>query len=173
MATALASMMSLPSARLAPHRTPLDRLVRLEAALGPKCPPLYIKRDDLLPFGGGGNKVRKADVLVSDALASGADTLITCGALQSNHARVTAAAGAACGLRVILILNGDKPDRPTGNLRLDQLFGAQIRIVPTRGIREHMDAPSTPWSPVANTPPPRSIHSARTLSSPSRRCRRT
>jgi len=128
--------MSLPSARLAPHATPLDRLVRLEAALGSGCPPLYIKRDDLLPFGGGGNKVRKADVLVSDALASGADTLITCGALQSNHARVTAAAGAACGLRVILILNGDKPDHPTGNLRLDYLFGADVRLVSTREVRE-------------------------------------
>jgi len=128
--------MSLPSARLASHRTPIDRLARLEAALGPQCPPLYIKRDDLLPFGGGGNKVRKADVLVSDAVAAGADTLITCGALQSNHARVTAAAGAACGLRVILVLNGERPEHATGNLRLDELFGAEVRIVPTREARE-------------------------------------
>lgn len=128
--------MSLPSARLASHRTPVDRLVRLEAALGDGCPALHIKRDDLLPFGGGGNKVRKADVLVSDALASGADTLVTCGALQSNHARVTAAAGAACGLRVILVLNGAPATRPTGNLRLDYLFGADVRIVPSREARD-------------------------------------
>ena len=136
MATALASMMSLPSARLALHRTPIDRLTRLEAALGPHCPPLHIKRDDLLTFGGGGNKVRKADVLVADAIAAGADTLITCGALQSNHARVTAAAGAACGLRVLLVLNGETRGHPTGNLRLDELFGAEVRVVATREARD-------------------------------------
>ncbi|MEO7191789.1 MAG: pyridoxal-phosphate dependent enzyme [Vicinamibacterales bacterium] len=136
MATALASLMSLQAARLTSHRSPIDRLTRLEAFLGKGCPRLHIKRDDLLGFGGGGNKVRKLDVLVSDALRAGADTLITCGAQQSNHARVTAAAGSVSGLRVILVLNGDRPERPTGNLKLDALFGAEVHLVASRQLRD-------------------------------------
>ncbi len=136
MATALATLMSLPAVTLAPHRTPADRMMRLEAALGPGCPALVIKRDDLLSFGCGGNKVRKLQMLAADARAAGADTLITCGAIQSNHARVTAAAGAALGWKVILVLSGRPPDPPAGNLRLDRLFGAEVRVVPTPADRE-------------------------------------
>lgn len=97
-----------------------------------------MKRDDLLSFGLGGNKVRKMQAVAAEALAAGADTLITCGGLQSNHARVTAAAGAALGLEVVLVLNGRAPDVPTANLRLDLLFGADVRIVPTRDDRAPM-----------------------------------
>ena len=68
-----------------------------------------MKRDDLLSFGLGGNKVRKMQTVAAEAGAAGCDTLITCGGMQSNHARVTAAAGAALGLRVILVLNGAPP----------------------------------------------------------------
>lgn len=136
MATALATLMSLPSVTLAPHRTPVDRLARLERALGVPCPRLLVKRDDLLSFACGGNKVRKLQTLAGEAARTGVDTLITCGAVQSNHARVTAAAGAALGWKVILVLHGDAPSRSTGNLAFDHLFGADVRIVPTRADRE-------------------------------------
>jgi D-cysteine desulfhydrase family pyridoxal phosphate-dependent enzyme len=138
MATALAALMSLPSVPLAPHVTPIDELTRLRAALGPSCPRLFIKRDDLLSFGMGGNKVRKMQTVAAEAMAAKADTLITCGGLQSNHARVTAAAGAALGLRVVLVVNGAPQSRPTANALLDQLFGADIRYVASRDERAPM-----------------------------------
>jgi D-cysteine desulfhydrase family pyridoxal phosphate-dependent enzyme len=136
MATSLATLMSMPAVPLARHPTPVDELARLRAALGDGCPRLFVKRDDLLSFGLGGNKVRKLQTVVAEAQAAGADTLITCGGVQSNHARATAAAGAALGLGVVLVLNGDAPERPTGNTRLDLLFGADVRIVPTREARD-------------------------------------
>ena len=135
MATALAAFMSLPLVTLAPHATPVDELDRLRRALGPHAPRLLMKRDDLLSFGLGGNKVRKMQAVAAEAKADGADTLITCGGMQSNHARVTAAAGAALGLRVVLVLNGVAADPPTGNTRLDRLFGAEIRAVASRDQR--------------------------------------
>ena len=138
MATALAAFMSLPLVSLAPHATPVDDLARLRQALGPRAPRILMKRDDLLSFGFGGNKVRKMQAVAAEAIAAGADTLITCGGVQSNHARVTAAAGAALGLKVVLVLNGRVPDTPTGNTRLDQLFGAEIRHVSTRDERAPM-----------------------------------
>jgi 1-aminocyclopropane-1-carboxylate deaminase/D-cysteine desulfhydrase-like pyridoxal-dependent ACC family enzyme len=94
-----------------------------------------MKRDDLLSFGCGGNKVRKLQTVIAEAQAQGADTLITCGGLQSNHARATAAAGAALGLNVVLVLNGTAPATPTGNTRLDLLFGADVRVVASREDR--------------------------------------
>ena len=135
MATALATLMSLPSIALAQHPSPVDRLVRLQAALGEKCPKLLAKRDDLLSFGVGGNKVRKMQMVAAEAMAAGADTLVTCGGVQSNHARVTAAAGAALGLRVVLVLNGVPPAHAVGNHRLDLLFGAELVFVGTREER--------------------------------------
>ena len=74
-----------------------------------------MKRDDLLSFGMGGNKVRKLQTVLAEAIAGGADTLITCGGLQSNHCRATAAAGAALGLRVVLVVNGTQQPHATGN----------------------------------------------------------
>ncbi len=135
MATAMATLRALPMVPLAPHPTPLDRLRRLEAALGPGCPSLFIKRDDLLSFAMGGNKVRKLQTTLAAARAAGADTLVTCGGLQSNHCRVTAAAGAALGLKVVLVVNGAEQARPTGNALLDRLFGADIRYVASRDAR--------------------------------------
>ena len=140
MATALAALMSQPLVTLAPHATPVDELVRLRAALGPACPRLFIKRDDLLSFGMGGNKVRKMQAVAAEAQAAKADVLITCGGLQSNHARVTAAAGAVLGMRVVLVVNGTPPARPTANALLDQLFGADVRYVATREERAPMMA---------------------------------
>jgi len=140
MATALAVLMSLPSIPLAPHVTPIDEMIRLRAALGPNCPRLFIKRDDLLSFGMGGNKVRKMQTVAAEAMAAKADTLITCGGIQSNHARVTAATGAALGLRVVLVVNGAPQIRPTANALLDQLFGADVRYVASRDERAPMMA---------------------------------
>jgi L-cysteate sulfo-lyase len=110
-------------------------MIRLRAALGPSCPRLFIKRDDLLSFGMGGNKVRKMQTVAAEAMAARADTLITCGGIQSNHARVTAATGAALGLHVVLVVNGAPQSRPTANALLDQLFGADIRYVASRDER--------------------------------------
>jgi 1-aminocyclopropane-1-carboxylate deaminase/D-cysteine desulfhydrase-like pyridoxal-dependent ACC family enzyme len=138
MATALAALMSMPAIALAPHATPIDELARLTAAIGAGTPRVLMKRDDLLSFGGGGNKVRKLQTVIAEARANGADALITCGGLQSNHARATAAAGAALGLRVVLVLNGQPPAIPTANTRLDALFGADIRYVATRDERAPM-----------------------------------
>lgn len=108
--------------------TPLEPAPRLSAAIGLGPDDLWIKRDDLIGLGGGGNKVRKLQWTCAQALASGADTLITSGAAQSNHARLTAAAGARLGLHVVLVLAGNRPDpgQLTGNLALDALFGASI-----------------------------------------------
>jgi D-cysteine desulfhydrase len=113
--------------RLAHLPTPLEELRALSAKLG--GPRLLIKRDDQTGFAFGGNKVRKLEFLVADALAQNADTLITLGAPQSNHCRQTAAAAAACGLQCELILNGAKPELPQGNVLLDELFGAKIHWV--------------------------------------------
>ena len=104
--------------------TPVEPAPRLAAALG--LQELWIKRDDLTGLGGGGNKVRKLQYTCAEALAVGATTLITAGALQSNHARLTAAAAARLGLRCVLVLAGREPMTPRGNLLLDQLAGAEI-----------------------------------------------
>lgn len=128
-------MMSMPSVTLAHHPTPVEELKRLRAALGPSAPRVFIKRDDLLSFGLGGNKVRKMQTVAAEAQAAGADTLITAGGVQSNHCRVTAATGAALGLDVVLVLNGEAPSVATANTRLDLLFGADITYVPTREAR--------------------------------------
>jgi D-cysteine desulfhydrase family pyridoxal phosphate-dependent enzyme len=138
MATALSTLMSLPAVTLATHPSPVDELKRLAEALGPGAPRLFIKRDDLLSFGCGGNKVRKMQLVLAEARAQGADALITCGGVQSNHARVTAAAGAALGLKVVLVVNGAPQPQPTGNARLDRLFGADVRHVASRDARAPM-----------------------------------
>ena len=110
--------------------TPLEPAPRLAAAVGLRADRLWIKRDDLTGLGGGGNKVRKLERTLAAALRDGADCLVTTGAAQSNHARLTAAAGARLGLPVTLVLAGD-PRNPAaalaGNLLLDEIFGARIR----------------------------------------------
>lgn len=118
--------------RLGTTPTPLEPAPRLSEAIGLGPDALWIKRDDLLGLGGGGNKIRKLQWTCAQAVASGADTLVTSGAPQSNHARLTAAAGARLGLEVVLVLVGDRPDPGplTGNLALDALFGASIVWTP-------------------------------------------
>lgn len=111
---------------LATVPTPVEPAPRLAVALGLGPDDLWVKRDDLLGLGGGGNKVRKLERTVGDALSLGAAALVTTGAAQSNHARLTAAAGARVGLEVHLVLGGTEPAEPVGNLLLDHLFGAHL-----------------------------------------------
>jgi D-cysteine desulfhydrase len=106
--------------------TPLEAAPQLARAIGLGVGDLWVKRDDLTGLGGGGNKVRKLEWLCGAALARGADTLVTCGARQSNHARLTAAAGARLGLRVVLVLAGSARDPGDGNVALDGLLGASV-----------------------------------------------
>ena len=114
--------------------TPIEELSRLRESLGMRA-RLLVKRDDALTFGAGGNKVRKLEVIAARATADGADTLVTTGGVQSNHARVTAAAAARLGLECILVVNGEPPARATGNALLMQLFGAKMEYVATRQER--------------------------------------
>lgn len=122
----------LPRVRLGNLPTPLHELSRLRDALGgpPACPRILIKRDDLTGLAFGGNKVRKLEFLIGDALQMGATTLITTGATGSNHARATAAAGVLHGLKTILVLSSKVTSPPIqGNLLLDHLLGADVRLL--------------------------------------------
>jgi L-cysteate sulfo-lyase len=114
--------------------SPLEEVHRLRAALGTNA-RIFVKRDDAIPFGFGGNKVRKLAVVAAQALADGADTLITVGGVQSNHARATAATAAKLGLRCHLIANGNRPNKLTGNALLDALLGAEVEYVAARTDR--------------------------------------
>ena len=114
--------------------TPIHDAIRLREALGgtSRCPRILFKRDDLTALGLGGNKARKLEFLVADAIAQGATTLVTTGAVQSNHARMTAAAAAVTGLRSVLVLTTTTPEPAlAGNLLLDRLYGATVRLVPS------------------------------------------
>jgi 1-aminocyclopropane-1-carboxylate deaminase/D-cysteine desulfhydrase-like pyridoxal-dependent ACC family enzyme len=116
--------------------SPLAPLPRLSAALGGRT-ELWIKRDDLLPLAFGGNKLRNLEFLVGAALADGADCLVTVGRRWSNHARLTAAAGARAGLAVHLVLSGPQTDPPNPGVRLDELLGATVHqaVTPDRAER--------------------------------------
>src|SRR5688572_20581834 len=108
----------LPRLRFAKLPTPIDELRNLSRQLG--GPQILVKRDDLTGLSGGGNKTRKLEFLIADALAQNADVVLTAGGPQSNHCRQTAAACAIAGLRCELVLGGD-PQPPIGNLLLDHL----------------------------------------------------
>jgi L-cysteate sulfo-lyase len=124
--------------RFAHLPTPLEPMARLsQAVVGPSGagPELWIKRDDCTGLAGGGNKTRKLEYLLGDALANDADTLVTQGAVQSNHVRQTAAAAARFGLACEIILEHRTGSNAhdynhSGNVLLDELLGAQIRTVP-------------------------------------------
>jgi D-cysteine desulfhydrase family pyridoxal phosphate-dependent enzyme len=120
--------------RFAHLPTPIEELPRLSVALG--GPRILVKRDDQTGLAFGGNKTRKLEFLVAEALEQGARTLISGGALQSNHCRQTAAAAARFGLDCILVLNGEMPDHPSANLLLDQLFGAEIVTIADSNLRD-------------------------------------
>ncbi|MGH2535290.1 MAG: D-cysteine desulfhydrase family protein [Thermomicrobiales bacterium] len=115
--------------------TPLTRALNLERELGGAAPRIYLKRDDLTGLAFGGNKARKLEYLVAAALAEGATTLVTEGAVQSNHARMTAAAAVIARLNCTLILDARHGREVQGNLLLDTLMGADVRIVDSREER--------------------------------------
>ncbi len=122
-----------PRRRYTEGRTPIEKLSRLSEELG--GPTIYIKRDDLLGLTSGGNKTRKLEFLVADALDKGADTLVTCGAVQSNHCRLTLAAAVKEGLKCRLVLE-ERVERSydadaSGNNFLFRLLGVEeVRVVP-------------------------------------------
>jgi D-cysteine desulfhydrase len=124
-----------PRRRYTPRATPLERLDHLTAALG--GPEIWIKRDDLTGLTGGGNKTRKLEFLVADALAQGCDTLVTVGAVQSNHCRLTLAAAAKDGLKCRLVLEqrvaGSYDPRASGNNFLFDLLGVEAVSVVDAG----------------------------------------
>jgi len=127
------NLAKFPRRRYTAGQTPIEKLGRLSENLG--GPAIYMKRDDLLGLAGGGNKTRKLEFLVADALAQGADTLITCGAVQSNHCRLTLAAAVKEGLKCRLVLEervaGSYNPQAGGNNFLFRLLGVEtIKVVP-------------------------------------------
>jgi L-cysteate sulfo-lyase len=131
---ALERLQSLPRVPLAAAPTPIEDMPRLRTALGGRA-TLLVKRDDAIAFAFGGNKVRKLQLVAADAKARGADALVTCGGVQSNHARATAAVAARLGMPCVLIANGTAPARPTANALLARLLGADVRYVASRDER--------------------------------------
>ncbi|WP_044870946.1 D-cysteine desulfhydrase [Pseudomonas sp. LFM046] len=127
-----AALSRFPRLELVPSPTPLEKLERLSSKLGRD---VFVKRDDITPFALGGNKVRKLEFLAADALAQGADTLVTAGAIQSNHVRQTAALAARLGLGCVALLENpigttDSNYLSNGNRLLLDLFGTEVELVP-------------------------------------------
>lgn len=127
------NLAKFPRRRYIHGKTPIEKLSRFSEALS--GPTIYIKRDDQLGLAGGGNKMRKLEFLVADALAQGCDTLITCGAVQSNHCRLTLAAAVKEGLKCRLILEERVPDSydidAGGNNFLFRLMDVEaVKVVP-------------------------------------------
>jgi 1-aminocyclopropane-1-carboxylate deaminase/D-cysteine desulfhydrase-like pyridoxal-dependent ACC family enzyme len=137
---ALQRLSAIGRTRFFASPTPIEPLPHLVDALGPWTASrrpfdLFVKRDDAIPFGFGGNKVRKLELVAAQAQAEHADVLITTGGVQSNHARATAAAAARMGLGCVLVVNGAPPETLRANALLDRLLGADVRYVPTREAR--------------------------------------
>ena len=127
------NLAKFPRKRYTEGQTPIEKLTRLSAELS--GPTICVKRDDLLGLMGGGNKTRKLEFLVADALSQGADTLITCGAVQSNHCRLTLAAAVKEGMKCRLVLEerveGSYNPEASGNNFLFRLLGVEkIKVVP-------------------------------------------
>jgi D-cysteine desulfhydrase len=126
------NLAKFPRRRYTAGQTPIEKAHRFSEVLG--GPDIYIKRDDLLGLSAGGNKTRKLEFLVADALAQGADTLITCGAVQSNHCRLTLSAAVKEGLKCRLVLEERSPGtfdpKASGNVFLFNLLGVEkIKVV--------------------------------------------
>ncbi len=115
------------SIELAHLPTPIEPLQRLSEEL--RGPEIFLKRDDLTGCALSGNKIRKLEFSVAEALDQGRDTLITCGAVQSNHSRATAIVAAKLGMKSLLVLRGVEEEVPDGNLFLDRLVGAEVRFI--------------------------------------------
>jgi D-cysteine desulfhydrase family pyridoxal phosphate-dependent enzyme len=124
----------IPRIPLAHLPTPLEPAPRLGAAIG--LPRLWVKRDDNTGLALGGNKARKLEYLMAEAREQRADLVMTTGGIQSNHARMTAAAARRLGMGSVLFLCEPAPDRTQGNLLLDRLLGAEIRFLPDLSLGE-------------------------------------
>ncbi|HTX99785.1 MAG TPA: D-cysteine desulfhydrase family protein [Bacteroidota bacterium] len=135
---------TLPRLRLATLPTPLEDAPRLAKHLG--ISRLLIKRDDLTGLAFGGNKARKLEYELPQAVASHCDALVTVGGVQSNHARMVAAAGRKLGIEAKLVLGGPKLDYVQGNLLLDTLFGAEIRYLVDDDDNDHLAAAMHEWT---------------------------
>jgi len=118
------NLQQFPKVSLGFFPTPLVELPRLSKVLG--GPKIFMKRDDQTGLALGGNKTRKLEYLLGDAINQGCDAIITAGAAQSNHCRQTAAAAAKLGMECHLVLGGEEPAEPSGNLLLDRIFGSHI-----------------------------------------------
>lgn len=134
----------IPTIKLANIPTPLEEAPRLAAKMG--LSKLYIKRDDLTGLAGGGNKARKLEYDFAAILKGGYDVIITAGGIQSNHARMTAAAARKLGLDIKLVLGGPDFGILKGNLLLDVLFGAEIRYLLDDDENDHLTSAMELWS---------------------------
>ncbi len=122
---AINALHDLPRAGLGHWPTPFHFAPRFSADLGVD---VWLKRDDVQGVALAGNKLRKFDLVLGDALAEGKNLLVTTGALQSNSARIGAASAAAVGMRSVLLLSGEQPDTASANVLIDQLVGAEVRF---------------------------------------------
>jgi len=134
----------IPRIKLANLPTPLDDLKQLGNKYGFK--KLLVKRDDLTGFAGGGNKARKLEYDFAEILKGGYDVVLTAGGIQSNHARMTAAAARKLGLDVKLVLGGPDFNKFEGNLLLDILFGAEIRYLVNDDDNDHLTSAMNKWA---------------------------
>ncbi len=129
-------MLTIPERNiLANLPTKIEKIERISAQL--KGPSIYITRVDQTGTELSGNKIRKLEYCIREAIDQGCDTLITCGGIQSNHCRATAAAAAKLGLKAIVVLRGHDPDTYEGNLLLDHLLGAEVRWISSEDYRDH------------------------------------
>ena len=129
-------MNQIPRLHFAHLPTLIEELPRISDHLA--GPRILVKRDDQTGLAFGGNKTRKLEFLVAEAQEQGAKTMISGGALQSNHCRQVAAAAAKFGMDCILVLNGEKPEKLSANLILDELFGVEFVIIPDRKERDRV-----------------------------------
>lgn len=129
-------MTNIPRLHLAHLPTPFHRLDQISAELGRS---VWVKRDDLTGAATTGNKIRKLEFTLAQAREDGANVLITCGGIQSNHCRATAILGRKLGFKVHLLLRGEKPSEADGNLFLDKLSGAEISYFSPRYYQAHLD----------------------------------
>jgi len=134
----------IPRIKLANLPTPLDEVKRLAEKLGFK--KLFIKRDDLTGFAGGGNKARKLEYDFVQILKGGYNVVLTAGGIQSNHARMTAAAARKFGLDIKIVLGGPDFNEYKGNLLLDVLFGAEIRYLVNDDANDHLTSTMNEWA---------------------------
>lgn len=124
----------IPRVPLGNLPTPLENVPRLSKVLG--TPHLYVKRDDLTGIGYGGNKIRKLEYVLADAVSRGADTIITTGGVQSNFTREATACAVKLGLKTVLVLIGEEPAEYRGNLLIEKLMGAEIHFVTAENLDE-------------------------------------